>query len=91
MPYYPSEDDSDNTAYYEITSIREKVVSDYTKLSFAEIEELPIDVYMLFLRDGYIYKLQQTEKGREYLEKCWMLSQTKPDRKALRKRFGKGR
>jgi len=41
------------------------------------------------LRDAYIYKLNQTQKGQEYLEKCWILEQTEPDRKKLRERFGK--
>jgi hypothetical protein len=33
--------------------------------------------------------LSKSEKGREYLEKCWVLEQTEPDRKALRKKAGK--
>lgn len=32
--------------------------------------------------------LNQTEKGREYLDNAWRLEQTKPDRKKLREKFG---
>lgn len=64
-------------------------MSEYTGLSFLEVEELPIDTYFLLMRDAFIYKQNQTEAGREYLENCWRLEQTAPDRKALRSKFGK--
>ena len=63
---------------------------DYARLNFFEVEHLPIDIYLGLQRDAYIFNLQQTESGREYLEQCWILSQTKPDRGALRERFGRG-
>jgi hypothetical protein len=44
----------------------------------------------LLFRDAYIYRLQQTEKGREYLENAWIFEQTEPDRKKLRQHFSKG-
>lgn len=56
-----------------------------------EIEQLPIDVYMGLQRDAYIYNLNQTKKGREYLENCWIMEQTKPDRAKLRGKFGNQR
>ena len=65
------------------------MVADYTGLNFLQVEELPIDVYMLLMRDAFIYKSQRTEKGRAYLENCWRMEQTKPDRKRLRETFGK--
>ncbi len=64
---------------------------DYTGFSFPEIDELLVTEYMLYLRDGVIHHLMQTDKGKEYLKKCWILEQTKPDRKLLRERFGKER
>lgn len=67
----------------------ERLVSEYSGLNFLELEDLPIDTYFLLMRDAFIYKQNQTEAGREYLEKCWILEQTEPDRKALRKKFGK--
>ena len=32
--------------------------------------------------------MKQTEEGRAYLEDCWILERTQPDRKALRENFG---
>lgn len=72
-----------------IYSIMDKVVSDYSRLNFNEIMDLPLSRYLQLRRDGFIYRLSQTESGREYLENCWILEQTEPDRKRLRERFGK--
>lgn len=65
-----------------------KIVSDYTGLNFGEISELIYDIFLYFSREAVIYKLSQTDSGLEYLEKCWIMEQTKPDRKALREKFG---
>ena len=70
-------------------TISEALIAEYTKLDFLKIKELPIDVYCLYMRDAFIYKQNQTESGREYLKKCWLLEQTTPDRKGLRENFGK--
>jgi len=51
---------------------------------------MPYDDYLYFMREAYIWKLNQTEEGREYLENCWRIKQTKPDRQALREKFSKG-
>lgn len=72
-----------------IYTIMDKVVSDYSRLNFNEIMDLPLSRYLQLRRDGFIYRLSQTESGREYLENCWILEQTEPDRKQLRERFGK--
>ena len=69
----------------------EKLVSDYTGLSFFEIEELYIDDFLSFRRDAFIYNMERNEGGREYLENAWILEQTKPDRKALRETIGERR
>lgn len=58
-------------------------------MSICAVGELCYYDYLVLLRDAIIYTLQGKEKGREYLEKCWILEQTEPDRKALRKRSGK--
>lgn len=65
------------------------MVVDYTRLNIKQVLDLNIFDYWLFLRDAYIYKLQQTEEGRNYLKRCWTLSQAKPNRKKLREKFGK--
>lgn len=82
-------DDSD-AVKYDIQTIGERLVSQYSGLSFVEIEELRYDVYLLILRDAFIYERSKTEEGREYLENCWILEQTEPDKKRLRKKFGEG-
>ena len=65
----------------------EKLVMDYARLNFLEIEQLPVDVYLGLRRDAFIYKLNKTEKGREYLENCWIMEQTSPDRERLKQLF----
>jgi len=54
-----------------------------------EVDELSLDDYMLYLRDAFIYNYQQSEQGREYLEKCWTLEQTDMDTSTLKEMFGK--
>lgn len=66
------------------------MIHDHTGYDFDSIYDLPIDKYMYLLREAYIYKLNQTESGAEYLEKCWIFEQSKPDRKTLREKFMKG-
>lgn len=64
---------------------------DYTGLNLNEIQQMELDEYLFYMREAYIYSLNQTEKGREYLGNCWRIKQTRPDRQALRKKFGKER
>lgn len=66
------------------------MVHEYTGLSFSEIDKLNLVDYLIYRRDAFIYSLNQTEKGREYLDNAYRLTQTKADRKALREQFGKG-
>ncbi len=53
-----------------------------------EVENLDYLLYLRYRRDGFIYELNQTEKGREYLANAYRMEQTKPDRKTLRENFG---
>jgi hypothetical protein len=69
--------------------IEEKLVFEYTGFNFAQIEELEVFEYQAYLRDAVIYKYMQSEKGQEYLEQCWILEQTKPDRNKLQEKFGR--
>lgn len=64
-------------------------MADYAGISMIEVNELCYYDYLLLLRDAVIYRCSQTESGREYLEQCWILEQSAPDRKALRKFAGK--
>lgn len=45
--------------------------------------------YLIYRRDAFIHKMSQTKDGEEYLNKAWRLEQTKPDKEALRNKFGK--
>lgn len=64
------------------------MVSEYTGLDMIAVENLDIVLYLSYRRDAFIYKLSQTEKGREYLSNAFRLNQTAPDRKSLREQFG---
>lgn len=64
------------------------MVSEYTGLNILEVENLDIVLYLGYRRDAFIYKLSQTEQGRDYLNNAHRLDQTTPDRKSLRDQFG---
>lgn len=53
-----------------------------------EVEDLNVVDYLVYRRDAFIYKLSQTEKGREYLNNAHRIELTTPDRKSLRDQFG---
>ena len=63
------------------------MVADYTGLNFHEIEELDYIDYLQYRFDAFIAKMNETEKGREYLDNAYYLSQTAPDRETLRSKF----
>lgn len=60
-----------------------KLVSDYTRMSFNEILDLDCYTYRLLVKDALTFKMRQSKDGQEYLENCWLLRQTTPDRKKL--------
>jgi hypothetical protein len=62
-------------------------VSEYTGLNFHQVRQLEYVKYLTWLRDAYIYSLNQTEAGREYLDNAYRMEQTAPDRSALRKKL----
>ena len=64
-------------------------MAEYTGLNFFEVGELDYLQYLIWRRDAYIHKLEQTEAGQEYLNNAWRMEQTEPDRAALRKQWGK--
>lgn len=86
IPYCPGDDEAEP---YEVNTIEEKMVADYTGFDFDRIEELTVFEFWLYLRDAAVFKWQQTDAGREYLAKCKRMEQTEPDRKKLRKKLGK--
>lgn len=72
---------------YTAETRAEKLVIDYLNISIFDVQEMPIDLYLYFMRESYIYTLSQTEKGRKYLEDCYRMTQTKPDRKKIREKI----
>ena len=64
-------------------------MSEYTGLNFFEVSQLDYHQYLVWRRDAYIYMLTRTEAGQEYLDNAWRCEQTKPDRAALRKKYGR--
>lgn len=64
-------------------------MAEYTGLTLYDVRELDYLDYLLLRRDAFIHKMNQTEKGREYLDNAWRMEQTKPDRLALRKKLRK--
>lgn len=87
LPYYPSDDV--NTEQYEIYTTNFHLVKDYTGLNFNQIKDLDIDDFLIYQRDAFIQRMSETEKGREYLDNCYRIEQTKPNYEAL-KEFKKG-
>lgn len=65
-------------------------MAEYTGLNFHQVGQLDYGTYLLWLRDAYIAGLNRTEEGRQYLDDCWRMEQTKPDRGKLSAKFGKG-
>ena len=63
------------------------LVAEYTRMSFSELMQVDCITFKMLLRDAYINRMGQTEEGREYLENCWLITQTEPDRAKLRKQF----
>lgn len=50
---------------------------------------MPIDIYLFFMREAFIHENMQTKEGREYLDNCWRIEQTQPERQKLREKYGK--
>lgn len=89
MPYYPGGGSGDEVRY-RLNTKGEKLVIDYLNITIFDVQEMPIDLYLYFMREANIHKLMQTKEGREYLDNCWRMEQTKPDRKKLREKMRKG-
>ena len=60
------------------------------RISIPEVNELNWIDFLRYRRDAFIYNMNQTEKGREYLDNAYRLEQVDPDRKSLREQFGEG-
>lgn len=88
LPYYPAADNTGGHRYkYKNTTWWRKLVSSYTGLNFWQVGRLDYLQYLIYRRDAYIYYLEQSEDGQEYLDNAWRMEQTEPDREALRKKL----
>ncbi len=56
-------------------------------ITFSESMDMDFLLFAELLRDAEVMRLKETQEGQDYLEKCWTLKQTAPDRAALRKQF----
>jgi hypothetical protein len=56
-------------------------------MNFTELMQVDCITFKMLLRDAFINRMRQNEEGREYLENCWLITQTEPDRAKLRKEF----
>lgn len=65
-------------------------MAEYTGLNFQQVGQLNYIEYLAYRRDAFIYTLNRSEKGQEYLDNAWRMEQTEPDRAALRRKLGKG-
>lgn len=83
-------EESEGGHNYITTTWGKRLVSEYTGLDFHQVEQLDYGVYLQWLRDAYIYMMNRTEAGRQYLDDCWRMEQTKPDRARLRQKLRKG-
>ena len=83
-------EDSAGRHDYTNTTWGKRLVSSYTGLNFHQVDALDYGLYLLWLRDAYLYTLNGTEEGRQYLDDCWRMEQTKPDRSKLHQTIGKG-
>ena len=82
--------DEEYSPYLVVESEDLKIVADYSGMSFSELLSLDCVTYKILFRDAFTYKLKQTKEGKEYLENCWILRQTAPDRKKLREKIKGG-
>lgn len=83
-------EDSAGHHNYITTTWGRRLVTEYTGLNFHQVGRLDYGTYLLYLRDAYISLMDRTEEGRQYLDDCWRMEQTKPDRAKLHQKLGKG-
>lgn len=81
--------DSKGGHEYNTPTFYKHLVAAYTGLNFKQIGQLYYLEFLQYRRDAFINWLNQSEAGQEYLRNAWRMEQTKADRAALRRKFGK--
>lgn len=87
IPYYPGSG-GDTGSPYTVQSYWEHEVAIYANLPITAVQELDYEDYLQLRRDAFISAMRETPSGREYLENAARLTQTEPDRTALREKYG---
>lgn len=65
-------------------------MSDYTGFDFETIRQLRVDEYLVYLRDAFIFKMEQSESGQEYLKNAKRLETENTDYEGLLKAMSGG-
>lgn len=68
---------------YDNSSAEIKVISDYSGLSFNEIMDLPLGLFLLYRKDAWIYNNLKSESGRVFLKDLVRFKTTEPDMDAI--------
>jgi hypothetical protein len=84
----PSDTGEEVKEYLTTETEELKKVSDYSGLNFDECLSLGMDTYKQLFKDAFIHDMKQSKEGKEYLEDCWLLQQTTPNRGKLKEMFG---
>lgn len=78
--YFETEEWESN---YDTSSGEIKAIGDYTGLSFNEVLDLPLSLFLLYRKDTWLYNNMRTEKGKDFLKALLRLQQTEPDYDAI--------
>lgn len=70
---------------YDETTGEIKAIIDYSGLSYNEVINLPISLFLLLKKDAWLNTLKTSQSGREFLQTLYTLQRTDPDYDAIRK------
>ena len=56
-------------------------------MNFNELVMIDCITFAKLRYDSYVWKMKQTEDGKNYLEQAYTLTQTQPDMNKLRRKF----
>ena len=72
-----------STANAEILPVVRRVIR-YSGLNYFQAMQLPCDLFLAMAKNDYVDELNQSEEGREYLERCKRLNTTDIDLEGLK-------
>lgn len=68
---------------YQLQSAEIKAIIDYSGLSFNEVTNLPLSLFLCLKKDTWIHNHKKTKEGQELLKTLYRLQQTEPDYDAI--------